>query len=306
MIFLGTESSLAPSIAVILATYNGDKYVKEQLMSLQSQIGVNITVFVSDDCSTDNTLSVIKEFSCADFCSIKIVILDKDIKFGSAAFNFLSAIIKTPVGEFEYVCFCDQDDIWLPNKLIRAVHLLREHNVGGYSSNCISWNHASGRCDLIKKDYPQTPFDYMFQTPGPGCSMVIRASDALLLANFLEKLTDLDRSRVLWHDWFIYAFFRANNLGWYIDSYTSLLYRQHGANVIGANVGLSGILSRLKLFQRWKKEVVFLANTLGYQNKLPVKSSKDLRFFFITSLFKSRRRLLDSLLLTILSVFLLL
>ena len=134
----------------------------------------------------------------------------------------------------------------------------------------------------------------------------MRASDALLLVNFLKGMTDLERSRIWWHDWFTYAFFRANELGWYIDSYASLLYRQHEANVIGANVGLSGILSRLKLLQRWKKEVVFLANTLGYQNKLPVKSSKSLRFFFITSLFKSRRRLLDSFLLAILSIFLLL
>ena len=275
-------------------------------MSLQSQIGVNITVFVSDDCSTDNTLSVIKDFSCADFCSIKIVILENDIRFGSAASNFLSAVIKTPVDEFEYVCFCDQDDIWLPHKLIRAVDLIRENNVGGYSSNYISWRYDTGRCDLIKKDYPQTPFDYMFQTPGPGCTMVIRACDASLLVDFLKNMTLIERSCVWYHDWFTYAFFRVNDLGWYIDSYTSLLYRQHEANVIGANVGLSGILSRLKLLKRWKKEVVFLANTLGYQNKLPVKSSKDLRFFFITSLFKSRRRLLDSLLLAILSVSLLL
>lgn len=275
-------------------------------MSLQSQIGVNLTVFVSDDCSTDNTLSVIKEFSHANFCSMQIVVLGNDIKFGSAAFNFLSAFIQVPIADYDYVCFCDQDDIWLPDKLSRAVHSIREHNVGGYSSNFISWHHASGRCDLIKKDYPQTSFDYMFQTPGPGCSMVLRSSDALLLGNFLREMTDLERSRVWFHDWFTYAFFRVNELGWYIDSYTSLLYRQHEANVIGANVGLSGILSRLTLLQRWKKEVVFLANTLGYQNQLPVKSSENLRFFFITSLFKSRRRLLDSLLLAILSVSLLL
>jgi rhamnosyltransferase len=164
--------------------------------------------------------------------------LDEDTTFGSATSNFLSAVIKAPVGHFDYVCFCDQDDIWLPQKLIRAVGLIRENNVGGYSSNCISWHHGSCRYDLIKKNYPQTPFDHMFQGPGPGCSMVMRASDALLLVDFLKGMTDLERSRIWWHDWFTYAFFGANKLGWYIDSYASLLYRQHEANVIGANVGL--------------------------------------------------------------------
>ena len=270
-----------PSVAVILATYNGERYVEELLMSLQSQIGVDITVFVSDDCSTDSTISIISNFSLSDFCSISIVILDKETKFGSATSNFLSAIIKSPLQSFDYVCFCDQDDIWLPKKLMRAVALICDNDVAGYSSNYISWHHSSGRCDLIKKDYPQTPFDYMFQTPGPGCSMVIRAREALLLVNFLRNMTDRERSKIWYHDWFTYAFFRSNELGWYIDSYTGLLYRQHDANVIGANVGVSGIMNRLKLLQRWKKEISFLASSLGYEDKLPVVRSKNLKFFFI-------------------------
>ncbi len=107
-------------ISVCIATFNGSKYIKEQLASILNQLTVYDEVIISDDQSTDNTLAIIKSFNDP---RIKIF---EDKKFGSPIFNFENAI-KKATGE--YIFLSDQDDVWLPNKVKVMVEALHKHDL---------------------------------------------------------------------------------------------------------------------------------------------------------------------------------
>lgn len=284
-----------------MATYNGESYITEQLASIQSQIGVKVTLFVSDDCSSDSTIDRITEFCNSDDCFIDVVILNNCKKFGSAALNFLEALKKTPVSEFDYVCFSDQDDIWLPNKLSVAISKMKATSSCGYSSNVIAWDYIHGKTSLVRKDGNQTPYDFMFQGCGPGCSMVLDSDSSSKVISFLNQISTDKLNRIWFHDWFIYAFCRANSIPWTIDSYAGMLYRQHDTNVLGANFGYHAWIKRFKLLKRWKKETLFLAELLGYENRMPLLNIGGRKLYFITKPFSVRRRIGESLIISFLS-----
>jgi rhamnosyltransferase len=98
---------------------------------------------------------------------------------------------------------------------------------------------------LVKKAFPQREFDYLFESAGPGCTYVLESS----LASQLQKIIrDADDSifRIDYHDWLAYAFARAHKFKWIIDDWSSMAYRQHRKNQIGANAGWKSFWLRLK------------------------------------------------------------
>lgn len=96
-------------VSICMATYNGERYIREQLNSILSQISDEDEIIISDDSSTDKTIDIIYEY--LDKANIKLL---KSQKFHSPIFNFENAI-KHANGD--YIFLCDQDDVWLPNKL---------------------------------------------------------------------------------------------------------------------------------------------------------------------------------------------
>ena len=293
-----------PKVGVLMATYNGAKFILEQLVTIDAQVGVDVTIFVSDDCSTDDTTSIVKEFAHNAKCNI--VAVNSSIRYGSATSNFLNTFMNVAHDNFDYICFSDQDDVWLPLKLSKAISYMNKHSLVGYSSNVISWYPANGRTNLVKKDDAQTSFDFMFQGCGPGCTMVMKSDVCQKLALFLKNMEAHELESIWFHDWFVYAFFRANNYAWGIDNYSGMLYRQHDNNVIGANDGFLSIFRRLYLLKRWRKETLSMAQILGYENDLPVFRSKFANLYFLTKPFKTRRNFRESLMLFVLSILFLL
>lgn len=108
------------SISVCLATYNGEKFIREQLTSVLSQLGKEDEIIVTDDSSTDKTLEIIRSF---DDSRIKIF---ANNTFHSPVFNFENAL-KHSSGN--YIFLCDQDDIWLPNKVEIFIEKLSYHDL---------------------------------------------------------------------------------------------------------------------------------------------------------------------------------
>jgi len=102
-------------VSVCIATYNGEKYIKEQLDSIINQLSDNDEIIVSDDCSTDNTLTIIRGYQDK---RIKIFI-NNGVK--GHTFNFENAL-KYISGDF--IFFSDQDDVWLPGKVEKILRLL--------------------------------------------------------------------------------------------------------------------------------------------------------------------------------------
>ena len=108
---------MSPKALVIVATYNGEKYIREQLESILNQKGVSVSVLVVDDRSTDHTVEICEQvFSNAENdCLIRI----NSENLGVAA-NFMLALYSAK-DNFDYYAFSDQDDVWLPEKLSHAI-----------------------------------------------------------------------------------------------------------------------------------------------------------------------------------------
>ena len=109
-----------PQISVCIATYNGEKYIKEQLDSILPQLPNDAEVIISDDSSTDNTLQIIDSFR-----DNRIHVLPNQ-KFRSPIFNFENALNHS---NGDYIFLSDQDDIWMPERIKRMLPLLTEFDL---------------------------------------------------------------------------------------------------------------------------------------------------------------------------------
>lgn len=233
----------APRVAVLLAAYNGMAWIEEQVVSILTQRHVKIVIYISVDCSEDETLAWCREYSLRD--PRLVVLPDTGERFGGAAKNFFRLIKDVDFSDFDYVSYADQDDIYLEEKYYAAHEAIVSRNCSGYSSNATAY-WPDGRKVLLDKSQPQTKYDFLFEAGGPGCSYVLRVTDALEFKEFIIRNWQAV-NEVSLHDWLTYAWFRSNGRAWYIDPNSYILYRQHGGNQMGANDGFHGIKNRLKL-----------------------------------------------------------
>ncbi|MDR3021801.1 MAG: glycosyltransferase family 2 protein [Clostridiales bacterium] len=108
-------------IYILLASYNGEKFIEEQLRSLLAQTEQNFILFVNDDKSTDNTYKILQEYS--KMYPEKIFATQNDTNSGSAKHNFFKLMTEC---KSDYVMLCDQDDIWLPDKIEKTLKKMHE------------------------------------------------------------------------------------------------------------------------------------------------------------------------------------
>ncbi len=196
-----TKSSV-PSVIVLLATYNGSHWLKEQLKSILDQLEVDIHVFVSDDNSTDDTRLLLQSWH-----DERVTLLPKDGTFGSAAQNFFRLLRDVDIDCCDYVAFSDQDDIWETDKLSYSIKdFMMTHGVDAFSSNVLAfWENGEER--LVVKSQYQVEWDHLFQSGGPGCSLVLTKRLAAEAKDFLCRHV-VDTRKIALHDWFLYAFAR--------------------------------------------------------------------------------------------------
>jgi rhamnosyltransferase len=296
MVNLQGQSSMSNTVAVLMATYNGLTWLPEQVESILGQEEVHVRLFVSDDLSTDGTWEWLQEVEARED---RVTLLPQTIKFGGAAKNFFRLVRDVDFSGYDYVSLADQDDIWLPDKLSEAIKRMRCGKFAAYSGNVTAF-WPDGRQQIILKSQPQRKYDFLFEAAGPGCTYVLRIHEA---KNFKEFLVGnwQAANQVALHDWLIYSWFRANNLQWYIDGSSKMLYRQHASNQIGANHGLLAIINRMKLLHSgwYRREIGKIANLIGsYLPELPIKAlshGEIPRRFLIRHANNVRRRLRDRL-----------
>lgn len=268
-----TNNQLTPRVATLMATFNGVPFIAEQVSSIKMQKGIDVDIFISDDGSTDGTLKLVRDNFLQDsFVNLLPVI----VASGGAGQNFFRLIRDTPLADYQYFAFADQDDIWRAGKLSRAINQLTTNNAHGYSSSVMAF-WPNGLKKLIKKDYPLKEFDYFFEGPGPGCTFVMTRELFILLKEFViinqESLTS-----VYYHDWFVYAFARTRKFKWVIDHQSHIDYRQHANNDTGANSGIAALISRVKkIWSYWARDQVYtIAELLGYERHLQSYFSSSL------------------------------
>jgi rhamnosyltransferase len=241
-----------PSFAVLLAAYNGMEWIENQIVSILEQKYVSVTVFISVDVSSDNTLQWIQNFAKKE---TRIVVLPSVGRFGGAGKNFYRLIRDVDFKSYDYIALADQDDIWLNEKLITAHLSIINSEYTAYSSNAIAF-WPDGHETIINKSQPLRRYDYLFEAAGPGCTYVLSIDTALKFKIFLtEKWFAVNDVEL--HDWMIYAWVRSNSMSWFIDNVSQIRYRQHSKNQFGANQGIKAIVSRIKKLNIgwYKKEI---------------------------------------------------
>ena len=238
------KESKLPSCAVLLAAYNGEDWIEEQIDSILAQTGVQVNVFVSVDLSSDKTLEICEQKANTDS---RVILLPYGSRFGGAGPNFYRLICEVETEAFDMFALADQDDIWYEDKLQTAWLHLSDKGFDIFSSDVLAF-WEDGRKELIKKSYPQTEFDYFFEAAGPGCTYVLSASVYKSVRHFI--VSDIrDCKKVELHDWLIYAHCRYQGYKWIIYDKPTMLYRQHEGNQVGTNNNLQAYLKRFKKIQ---------------------------------------------------------
>lgn len=247
-------------IAILMATYNGAKYIREQLDSIFIQSNMDFKVYISDDGSSDTTLDIIEEYRIK--YPSHIVLLPSHPPFGSPCRNFLYALQQV---KSDVYLFCDQDDVWTPdhvqifreqyerlNSDERAVPVLIHSDVKIVDSelNCI--------CDSGFKfmRLPQLPrkYFYFIMNNVIGCASMINDK----LRDFVfhnQNILTQNLENVPMHDNFFACIAVMFGKKIMIPR-TTTLYRQHGGNICGAGNQIEGKYRNLyKKWQRGKGEI---------------------------------------------------
>lgn len=228
-----------PLVRVLLSTFNGERYLDEQLESLASQIDARIDLLVRDDGSSDTTLSILERWR--DRLTIKII---KGENKGAVA-SFLELVAETDLTA-DYYAFCDQDDVWLPEKIATATARLSElgeESPGLYCSALrVTDSDLNPRYDSPPPRLPITFGNALVQNVATGCSVVVNRA-----AISAARISRVDTRSVIMHDWWMLLI--ASSLGSVVfDPVPRVLYRQHGRNEVGHSRGLSFWRMRARRF----------------------------------------------------------
>ena len=214
-------------ILILLSAYNGEKYLREQLESLVVLEGdFAFTLRVRDDGSTDGTAKILSEYR--EKYGIE-VIFGENVGYNRSFFELLEGAEEG----YDYYALCDQDDVWLPFKFVRACSLLARK--GGTGERPLLYSGVLCLADetLEKRKtlrYPKKPVNFynaMFECLCSGHTMVFNAA-------LLRKLKGSWREGLMSYDhWILLA---ATAFGDVIyDTEPQVVYRQHGANAVGAS-----------------------------------------------------------------------
>lgn len=219
-------------VCIMLSTYNGAKYIEEQLESLIAQEHVQMDIYIRDDGSSDETLQKVRNYAKSVSDEIKIHIFEGE-NLGVIGSFFELVRLTKPV--YDYYAFCDQDDVWQPYKLSRAVEKLQSRPSDTPLMYCSSTqmvdeelNHLNIWPALPPK--PLNMYNALVENCCVGCTMVLNP------VTFEQIRTNLpsDLTSILMHDRWIYLY--VSSFGEVIfDKEPTILYRQHQENVMGGS-----------------------------------------------------------------------
>lgn len=232
-----------PRVDILLATYNGARFIREQLTSVLEQSYANLRVLVSDDGSTDRTTEIVAEMSIED----PRILLLPSMTAGSAAGNFMSLLRHVTS---EYAMFCDQDDVWYPDKVESAVLRMRcveAFKPGPYLLGANASVVSEDRSILALSFLSDARLDpkrcqlnrVLVQSPVLGCTAIMNRALVDCALRHSPRI-----SSIRWHDWWM-ALMAAAFGAVEVISEPVLEYRQHDTNQVGArSYGIRSILSK--------------------------------------------------------------
>lgn len=236
---------------VLLSTYNGEKYLEEQLDSLKAQKGVEVSILVRDDGSKDHTLEILEKYKIAGMLEWY---RGKNV---GPANSFMDLIQKTD--DKDFYAFCDQDDYWLDDKIEIATRIINE--MGDSSKPILYYGRPRlvdekleslnkvGKSDQIMTTYPAA----LINSNATGCTMVFNKA-------LKDIITEASPSFVGMHDAWIHKVCLAVGGIVYFDEDVHILYRQHGSNVVGISTTkiqmIKNKLKAMKTKKRYRSKIV--------------------------------------------------
>jgi glycosyltransferase involved in cell wall biosynthesis len=216
------------NIQILLSTYNGETYIEEQLQSLISQEGVQVQILARDDGSTDSTVHKLEAFK--KLYPDQIEILKGDNR---GVIRSFFELIEKSGPEFSYYAFCDQDDVWKPDKLAKATKRLQECEKDQPLMYSSTTQMVDEHLNPIKV-WPEPPrkplsvYNALIENVCVGCTVVINSETLEMVKNNMPR----NINKIIMHDWWIYLC--VSSFGEVVfDPEPSILYRQHQSNVLG-------------------------------------------------------------------------
>jgi len=247
----------------LLTTYNGEKYLQDQLDSIAGQTYRNWKLYASDDGSTDSTLDILQRFQRQH--GANQVHLFAGPRKGFAQ-NFLS-LIRNPDIRADYFAFCDQDDVWFADKLKRAVTRL---NVMPDATSAAVYCSRTRLIDEVGGFIGYSPCfkrppsfrNALVQSLAGANTMLLNQSARALLARV--PIT----APVVSHDWLCYLLVTGSGGEVIYDAEPTLDYRQHGGNLIGSNSSWADRLVRVRrmlsgTFRQWNQDNLVALRVAG-------------------------------------------
>ena len=204
-------------VAVLLSTYNGEKYVGAQIHSILTQSYKNIVLVVRDDGSSDKTVKIVKEYM-ENYSNIKLV-EGKNLGFIKSFFELLK------LEQADYYAFADQDDVWLPDKIALAVESLNKLDDSKPNMAFSNSDYYDVDMKLIKEGEKGKTFSFtnsLYECVTQGMTMVINQKTKDTILDYMPE-------RVFFHDWWVYMICSGmGNVAY--DDVTTVKYRRDGKN----------------------------------------------------------------------------
>ncbi len=279
------EEQNNPKVIICMSTYNGEKYVKEQIESLLNQTYKNLEIYVRDDGSKDNTINILEEY-------------EKNNKIHFIKGNNVGVVksfyecLKEAYDNAEYFAYCDQDDKWHKDKIERAISKLKKENQEQPTLYFSEFNYCDENLNFVNKSNLNKK-SASFENSIVECISfgIVEVFNKKLAMKILESGTE----NICFHDWWAYMI--SAGLGKVIyDDTATVEYRRTGSNVSpSGKAGINLQIYRIKkfVFGKYFKNIRLQINKFQnlYNNELKEENKKivnlfSLKYNFIKSIKK--------------------
>ncbi len=283
------------SVVILLATHNGAEFLRAQLDSFTAQSYRNWQVFAGDDGSTDTSHEILTAFAEQSLLNDNSVEIVDGPCAGTSSIHFLSLLIRAP--QTPWLAFSDQDDVWLPDKLARAVAALAPLDPTRPALYCSrTWvTDADLGNPVLSRNYtrPRAFQNALLQNIAAGNTIVLNRAAADLARRAAPaampvpgcSTSDHPTPGIPAHDWWLYQLITGAGGQIIHDDTPTLYYRQHGRNQVGANHGLAAAVVRTKAvlnggYLRWNSANITalesVSDLLTPQNRALLRGFADL------------------------------
>lgn len=259
------------TVTILMSTYNGEKFLSDQLESIKMQTYADTKLIVRDDGSSDSTLGILADYEKKNFLKWY-----SGCNLGPGK-SFFDLVQNAPISEF--YAFADQDDVWDEDKIETALKHLKECDSSVPSMYCSSVRPVDMHLNILPVTDVRPPADPVFglaltECIAPGCTYVFNKKALEIFRRFRADYVDI-------HDWSLYRIITAFNGNVIFDEKAHMSYRQHENNAIGfTNRGLrkwAGRFNRIRDKKYYRIRSIFAQNMKKvFYDELPERNKKIL------------------------------